>query len=366
MKVAYDHQIFCRQAYGGISRYFARLAEHIPTQNVDAKLFAPWHINRYLADQPKNSIHGRFVPTYPRGLKALAKAYNTLEVNRQLHSWAPDIVHETFYSWQPSFHRHTRVTTVYDMISELFPESFKNPEKMTHKKLKALDRADHIICISENTRLDLLNLFPIAEDKVSVVYLGCDAQPVSGHQSFDVLPTDAPYIMYVGLRGGYKNFEALLKAVAASPQLKKDFHILCFGGGYFTLEEQKKIASLGFHVGQVIQTSGSDQWLQHCLRHASTFVFPSLYEGFGIPPLEAMASDCPVVCSNVSSMPEVVGDAAEFFDPTSAEDLTRAIERVVYNPEVAAKLVLLGRQRLCQFTWDKCAQQTHQVYASLI
>ena len=85
-----------------------------------------------------------------------------------------------------------------------------------------------------------------------------------------------------------------------------------------------------------------------------------------MPPLEAMASDCPVVCSNVSSMPEVVGDAAEYFDPTSTEDLARAIEHVVYNPEVAAKLVSLGRQRLSQFTWDKCAKQTQRVYTSLI
>ena len=97
MKVAYDHQIFCRQAYGGISRYFARLAEHIPTQNVDTKLFAPWHINRYLTDQPKNFIHGRLVPTYPRGLKTLARAYNTQEVNRQLPCCVPDIVYEHFF-----------------------------------------------------------------------------------------------------------------------------------------------------------------------------------------------------------------------------------------------------------------------------
>ena len=366
VKVAYDHQIFCRQPYGGISRYFTSLAEDMAAQNVDARIFAPWHINRYLADQPQNWIHGRFVPTYPKGLRSLAKVYNTLEVNRQLNSWAPDIVHETFYSWQPSINRHTTVTTVYDMISELFPESFKNPGKMTYKKRKALDRADHIICISENTRTDLLNLFPIAEDKVSVVHLGCDTPSLSEHESFDVLPSDAPYIIYVGLRGGYKNCEALLRAVAASTHLKNDFNILCFGGGDFSTEEQRMIAALGFREGQVKQTSGSDQWLHHCMRHASTFVFPSLYEGFGMPPLEAMASDCPVVCSNVSSMPEVVGDAAEYFDPTSTEDLARAIEYLVYNPEVAAKLVLLGRQRLSHFTWDKCAKQTKQVYTKLI
>ena len=105
--------------------------------------------------------------------------------------------------------------------------------------------------------------------------------------------------------------------------------------------------------------------LSACYKHAVAFIYPSLYEGFGIPSLEAMSHDCPIVCSNTSSIPEVVGDAGEYFDPMSHESMTVAIEKVVYSEVYQKELIKKGRERLKGFSWSKCAKETLDVYKSL-
>jgi glycosyltransferase involved in cell wall biosynthesis len=122
---------------------------------------------------------------------------------------------------------------------------------------------------------------------------------------------------------------------------------------------------LGFADGQVRQVNGGDSILANYYRGAEAFVYPSLYEGFGIPPLEAMACMCPVVASNSSSMPEVIGDAGEFFNPYDQDDMTNAIERVVYSDERKESLKKSGIRRLSYFSWDKCALETLAIYSQM-
>jgi glycosyltransferase involved in cell wall biosynthesis len=178
-------------------------------------------------------------------------------------------------------------------------------------------------------------------------------------------PHSRPYLLYVGLRGGYKNFEGLLRAVAASPMLRADYDVIAFGGGSFRSSETAMISQLGFGDGRVLQMGGGDSLLGELYAHADAFVYPSAYEGFGFPPLEAMTQGCPVVASNTSSMPEVIGDAGEFFDPGSVEDIRRAIEAVVYSRDRGQELVRLGYARIKMFSWEKCASETMAVYRSL-
>jgi glycosyltransferase involved in cell wall biosynthesis len=225
-----------------------------------------------------------------------------------------------------------------------------------------VDRADHVICISENTRRDLVRLFDIDPTRTSVVHLGysmtaeADAVEVQGggHR---------PSLLYVGNRLGYKNFGTLLQAYSSSPILR-EFELIAFGGHPLLPGEQKEIRRLG--IGDRVRfESGSDRELAARYQAAAAFVYPSKYEGFGLPPLEAMSHGCPVVCSNAGSIPEVVGDAGVYFDPSSAEDLRLALERVATGEELQADLRSRGYARLGDFSWDKCAAATARIYQEI-
>ncbi len=142
--------------------------------------------------------------------------------------------------------------------------------------------------------------------------------------------------------------------------------MVCFGGGNFSKQELALMESLNISQDKIKYMSGTDDLLACLYASAAVFVCPSLYEGFGIPPLEAMSFGCPVVCSNTSSLPEVVGDAAELFDPASEVSMRTAIEQVVSNPEIAQILVKRGYERIKQFSWEKCAHETFNVYNKIL
>ncbi len=365
MRVAFDYQIFCMQPYGGISRYFTRLAEQLLILNVDAHFFSRIHRNFYLDELPAAVLTGRRVSSYPPKSMRLVQAYNRFFGKRAMYDWRPDVVHETYYSKYASAPRGcATVLTIYDMIHELYPESFLVRDKTTQLKRLSIERADHVICISESTRNDLVRLFSVPEQKISVVHLGFEefsstTVDLVGYQS------ERPFLLYVGGRPGYKNFSRFLKAASNSPSLLRDFDVVAFGGGAFSAIELSLIKDFGYRDGQVKQIGGGDSVLGALYKAARAFVYPSLYEGFGLPPLEAMAQSCPVISSNTSSMPEVIGGAGIFFDPLSVEDMTAAIERVVYDDTLMSGLRALGQERLGQFSWQRCAAETLSIYQSL-
>jgi glycosyltransferase involved in cell wall biosynthesis len=166
----------------------------------------------------------------------------------------------------------------------------------------------------------------------------------------------------VGHRGGYKNFKGMLLAVASRKELRKDFDIIAFGGPAFNASEIDLIHKAGLRDGSVHQISGGDAILGQLYREASAFVYPSLYEGFGLPLLEAMAHGCPVVSSNTSSMPEVVGQAGEYFSPIDIGEQADAICNVVFDLSRREGLVHLGNEQLNNFSWRKCAEETLDLY----
>jgi len=365
MRVAFDHQIFSLQNYGGISRYFARIAEQMVGAGNDVGIFSPLHRNAYLKELPEGIVRGRWMEKYPPHTARLILAYNRLKGRSEMSRWQPQIVHETYYSRRPSFisEKCPIVLTVYDMIHELYPESFSSQDKTTALKQQAVERADHVICISESTRQDLMRLFAVPESKLSVVHLGVEQFKKVSDKKYCDLPR--PYLLYVGARYAYKNFAGLLRAVARSKRLKSDFDIVAFGGGEFSQDEQALMQSLGFSTGQVRQIGGDDALLGQLYEGAKAFVYPSIYEGFGLPPLEAMAHSCPVVSSSTSSMPEIIGNAGAFFDPGNDDEMAVAIERVVYSESEVARLVGLGLERLNHFSWLRCGQETLSIYNSL-
>jgi len=367
MKIAFDHQAFNLQTYGGISRYYTILAEDLLKKEQDVHVFAGIHRNNYLPILPSQNISGVKINEYPPSTWRLFQAFNHYLTDYQIKKWKPDIIHETYYSlMNPCKSKSIRVTSVYDMIHELFPQMFSASDNTSQWKRNAFARVDHIISISHSTKKDLVELFGIDEDKISVVHLGVDISSFEYSDNNDSGLSNKPYLLYVGARGGYKNFERVLGAMATSAHLKKDFDLLAFGGGVFTASENSTISRLGFAKHQIKQTGGDDSKLVELYHTASAFIYPSLYEGFGLPPLEAMACSCPVISSNTSSMPEVIGTAGEYFDPNSVDEIRESIERVVYSSSRIDELKTLGLKRAKLFAWDKCATETLAVYKKLV
>lgn len=365
MKIIYDSQIFAQQQFGGISRYICALASQMSrVPNVDVKIVAPLHINQYLKVADRAIVSGVYVQRLPKTARII-KALSAGLCGPMSRMMRPDIVHETYYSERPLCRSKVpHVLTVYDMIEERFPDSFGAGYPVAQLKKFAVNRAEHILCISENTRRDLLEIHSLPEDRMTVTYLGYDALPQTGLQA-QTLVGSAPYILHVAGRRGYKNFDGLLRAYAASPWLKANFRLVCFGAGALSAEELGLMAWLGLPTNQVIHVGGGDDRLAALYKGAAAFVYPSRYEGFGIPPLEAMSLDCPVICSKTSSIPEVVGDAGEYFDPDDLDSIRIAIERVLQSSARRAELVLLGRERCKRFSWERCAEETLAVYRRL-
>jgi glycosyltransferase involved in cell wall biosynthesis len=367
MRIALDYQAFTYQTYGGISRYFTQLALGMMNLKHQVKVFAPLHRNSYLDSLPRAVVSGRRINSYPFKTAHFFLAYNELISRNKIAKWKADIVHETYYSKRGTAPADRPVIiTVYDMIHELFSGEFRKFDNTVEIKKIAIARADHVICISENTKKDLINLYGTSASKITVVFLGYENFTVNTCR-LDIFQAKArPFLLYVGARVGYKNFAGLLCAVAASKKLLSDFDIVAFGGQKFSNNELSLIRSMGFAENQVTHIDGNDALLGKYYNTARAFIYPSLYEGFGLPPLEAMAHNCPVISSSTSSMPEVICAAGEYFDPSSIDDMRRAIEAVVYSDSRIQALKLLGQERLTHFSWPKCVHETLAVYRSVI
>lgn len=364
--IIYDHQTFVTQEFGGISRYFCELASRVHgLDGFNARVIAPLHQNAYLSncEVPKTAyrLHGHF-----RGRGRLCKTVSGA-LMPTLISWSkPSLVHRTYYMAYPRPAKLPVILSVFDMIHELFPNSFGQSDPAFRNKYPSIKAADHLICISESTADDLTRLFDIPRSKISVIYLACSdvfSRPASAGE---VSPHPRPYLLYVGQRSGYKNFDTALRAYASSPQLRDDFDFVVFGGHALSGDEQELIGSLKLRPRSIVHLKGSDEELARAYRYARAFVYPSKYEGFGIPPLEAMSAGCVVASSNASSIPEVVGDAAAVFDPASIDDTRRALEEACFSESARARLLAASADRVKQFTWDRCARETVAAYRRVL
>jgi glycosyltransferase involved in cell wall biosynthesis len=369
LKVAFDQQVFLLQEYGGISRYICSLARELALMpDLQTQVVAPLHFNRNLAALEHVGGVRRMLPRLSTKLfRPVAFASKHL-ARCAIGRFKPDILHETYYSFDDYCPKGARrVLTVYDLIHERYSDLFERSHMTTGPKKAAAQRADHVICISESTRRDLISYCGVAPEKTSVVYLGVDLEFIrSSGRAVGRLGSPREFLLYVGARGGYKNFARFLRAFAHSASLKSDLDLVCFGGGPLSHAELQAAKGLGLRQGQLIHRSGNDSFLAQLYSEAEALVYPSLYEGFGIPTLEAMAVGCPVITSNTSSLPEVVGDAGEYIDPIDEVAMMHAMERVVGSPSRRAELIALGLQQYPKFTWQACAQQTHEIYRKLL
>ena len=369
LRIAFDQQIFLLQEYGGISRYICSLADALSRiDGTEAKICAPLHFNRNLGSFERVAAKNIILPKLNPKLFRLTMTAGTFLARKSINSFHPDILHETYFSldgFRPVGAK--RVLTVYDMIHEKYADFFEGSAGTSTPKRVAAQRADHVICISESTRQDLVNICQIPIEKTSVIYLGVDDifSPITKYIDSQIsLPEN--FLLYVGKRDGYKNFSSFLSAFAASVNLREHYSIVCFGGGRLDPSELALADAIGLESNQLVHYFGGDDLLASIYRKARALIYPSLYEGFGLPPLEAMSAGCPVICSNTSSLPEVVGDAGQYFDPLSQESMMEAMEGVLCSPKRRDDLIAKGYLQASKFSWKKCAQETIREYQKLL
>jgi glycosyltransferase involved in cell wall biosynthesis len=270
------------------------------------------------------------------------------------------LYHQTYYDDRVARrHRGPVVVTAYDLIHAKLPEYFPPDDPTVAQQRASFERADLVLAISQRTANDLQEVLGVPAGKIAVTHLGVNIPPA---RAVTTSGRARPFLLYVGLRYGYKNWERFIRAVAACRAVD-ELEVVSVGAGPFTTAETALLDDLQLS-GRVHQMSADNDLLDACYREAVAFVYPSMYEGFGLPPLEAMSRGCPVVASRAGSVPEVLGDAAVLADPGNVEELTEALAEVV-RPGRRERLVAAGHARALQFSWDSTAASTVAAYASL-
>jgi len=384
MKLLYDHQVFSIQHYGGISRYFCELMDqysHDPeigfrlalrySQNDLLHQYA--QLNRFWTRRNAFFSDTQVITNLQRKIRFnfLNHLFNNRnESIRWLKGRDFDLFHPTYYD--PYFltylQKRPYILTMYDMVHETYPGIFEKGDPTSEWKKILAKNASKIIAISEHTKADIIKFLDIEPERIQVIYLASAFNPEKIPRALRQIPEDTPpekYLLFLGNRILYKNFTFLIEALVPVFQKNSDLHLICAGGGSFTQSELSLLRKMNI-TSRVHSFPADDNTLQHLYRNAVAFVFPSLYEGFGIPVLEAFSCGCPAVLSNTSSLPEIGGDAALYFDPYNRISLADSIERVLSDEQMRKNLIARGCERAKLFSWQKTAAVTKEVYKSAL
>jgi len=387
MKILYDHQAFTMQTHGGVTRCFAELISHLP-DDISSVIAIKESDNVYLkekqlvedlkplsrsrrtflggVDNPLKEFLFNCLNYIPgvRTPKVINRDYSLELIKRQDY----DVFHPTFFDeyFLPYLGNKPFVLTVHDLISERMErDKHRNDSQITQRK-RLVKRATHIVAVSENTKRDLIELLDVPEQKISVVYHGGPDIDLSQISPEPIVKGN--YLLFVGARNvAYKNFKPFVIQCAPLLQADKNLKIVCTGTP-FTEDELALFSALDIER-QMLQMFVSSSELYNLYHHARAFVFPSAYEGFGIPILEAFACHCPVLLNRASCFPEIAGDAASYFDIRSEKGdccLAKALQGILYDDGERDKKILQGAKRLEDFSWEKSAMQLASIYRSLL
>lgn len=351
--------MFDAQVFGGISRYFVNLINGIkdsPAMEVETSvLFTRNHYLKATGHWKMNNLAGKVFFSKAGRIPKWNKNYSKY----LLRKGGYDLFHPTYYhTYFLKLLKGPFVLTIHDMIYELYPGFFDPTDLTAVNKKLLISKAAHLIAISETTKIDLIKILDVPEDKITVVYHG-HTPAVKPKNEAPELPKK--YILFVGGRDHYKNFKTFAIAAAAVIKMHLDVQIICAGGGSLSEEENDYLRQLGI-IDKVIQYNASDELLYWLYRRASIFVYPSMYEGFGLPVLEAFEAECPVVLSDTPSFKEVAQDAAVYFSVLDPVDMAKVILEVLDQARLKDELVVKGRIRLKEFTMEKCIRETIEVY----
>lgn len=298
--------------------------------------------------------------------------WEQLVLPSQTGKYHVDIMHFADYALPVLFNKVPTIITVHDLAYKLYPETFSKGKLWTKLALikPSLHKAAKIITVSENTKRDVMELYRIPEEKIAVIYNGVNLErfyPLPPAEVKNRLTEryglEQGYILFIGTLEPRKNIRTVIKAYYLVRQQGIKQKLVIGGGkGWLYSDIYKLVQELNL-VDHVIFTGYlPEEDLPLLYNGAGVFVYPSLYEGFGLPPLEAMACGTPVVTSAVSSLPEVVGDAGLLIQPTEEKALAEAISQVLLDKKLAAELKVRGVNRAQKFTWEQAAEKTLKVY----
>lgn len=273
----------------------------------------------------------------------------------------PDIF-LTLTHYAPRFSPVPTIVSVMDLSFLHFPDTFKKDDlyQLTNWTEYSVKNAKRIITISKSSKNDIIKHYKVPENRVDVVHLGLkDINMSESSKSLAEFGINEKFVLFVGTLQPRKNIISLIKAFALLPQDLKDSHQLVIVGkkGWLYDEILKAPGMFGIDDKTLFLDYVRDNDLPSFYRNAQVYVLPSLYEGFGLPILEAMRYGCPVITSNVSSMPEAGGEAAEYFDPNDIEDIETTLEKVLTDESLRKKMVEKGKVHYKKFTWEKAARE---------
>ena len=389
MRVLFDYQAFEFQRIGGVSRSYAELISHFAklagwecrlglkeSDNVYLKEcglsdhIKPLHYTHDCLFKGKKQFKGQRTITR-KVLGLLGHGNDAYDINQEycislLKRQHFDIFEPTFFNayFLPFLKGRPFVLTVHDMIPELYPQFFAKDDYQIRMKRLLCPLADHIHVPSNKTKEDLIHIVGIPPEKITVINHG--APMLIDNESQQGRLYDFPYLLYVGDRFGYKNFQPWLREVSRIVQDNHDIHVVCTGKP-FNDEERQLI--LGLHLEKNIDYCfASQDTFGNLYRNAMAFVFPSEYEGFGLPILEAFTYGCPVMLNDASCFPEVGGDAAMYFSLKGGSSDFYEKFQYLYSMSSDDRTCLIekGRKRAQQFSWDAAAQSLERVYKTVI
>lgn len=377
LRILYDHQIFTKQAFGGVSRYYVELIRRFEVR-------PDLTVSLSVGDVRTNDLRGmktfqqlnvqvdplkRRVIDTVKGRAGVDMLYrsNQRESLRFLRKGDFDLFHPTYYDpyFLKALDGKPFCLVIFDMIHELFPQYFHRNSSIAAWKKQLVGPASSIVTISDNTRDDVIRILGVDPKRVRTIHLGNSLQP----QMSD--PRDKPaglperYILFVGGRDTYKNFVPFVKAIGNILKEDSGLHLVCVGGGKFKESELLLLKELQIG-GRTHQMNLKDPSLCQTYTNAKAFVFPSLYEGFGLPVVEAMACGCPTILSNTSSLPEIGGEAAAYFDPSDPSSIEKAVASVVLDESLQQRMKAKGIERARIFDWDRTAGKTRELYAEMM
>ncbi len=364
MRILYDHQLFSLQDAGGGSRYFSELMEFMAAApGVQMELLLGMggavHSFQHLASEKTTvmSLGGSLPPGMWRYIVNEAISNAVAPFRGRM-----DVYHSTLYRCVPLVRARRVVATHHDCVQEKFPQWFPDAGKIRRAKKQLFQQADAIICVSDASRKDLMSFYDVSSSKTRVIYHGIARMARCGKSARNLrTQLRREYILFVGSRVAYKNFDGLLQAFHDAG-LKDSLDLLVLGGGPITPEQTALIAKLGLTDNVISMPLVSDGILAEAYAGAKLFVYPSLCEGFGFPPLEAMSVCCPVLASHTSSIPEICLDAPFYFDPQDQATFTQALLRAINDEEARRRAIQKGSEVAGRYSWNKCGEETLALY----
>jgi glycosyltransferase involved in cell wall biosynthesis len=341
---------------GGSETYARELCRALArVGGLDYRAFVP-----AIATDAADGLPSRTVTAYRAGRSMPARmlamglaAARPGPVRRELELDRLEAIHFPLTVMLPGVDRPPAVTTILDVQHEELPQFFSRPERAYRKRVygSTARRSRLVIAISEHAKATIVERLGVEPERARVIHLGIDHERFRpGRQPGE----RDPFLLYPANRWPHKNHERLLEAFAIVRRERPELQLVLTGSGHEGRQVPPGVESRGRVAAEE---------LVELYQRASAVVFPSLYEGFGQPTLEAMACGCPVACSNVSALPEVVGNAARLFDPLRPEEIAAAVLDVLADAEQWARR---GLARAAWFTWDECARRHEAVYRELV